>query len=1241
MWFKIFHFLTLTFVAYLSYVCPDGIKTLKISFLCSSKSPSKLFAGAFFEALDYVNNNTSMLNGYKLECLFKDTNGSSLTAINAMTDHYEMDVVGFIGPDKSCHCEATVASAWNLPMIVYKCHDSKFGKLEMESKYRRTFARTQPSTSKVSKSIMSILQYYEWKRFTLVVGASSIWNETAESLKDLSTKNNIYVNKVAYYKEPYSFNLEMYYLVESTHKDTRIYVFLGDIHALIDFSRLLKAMLHDSISEYVVIAVDERFYKDDPAEYLIKKPFENETALTIKNIQSFETVLLLVPRPPENNKTEEFFQQVRERNTEPPISSNLRPIYNGIPVLVPVYAAYLYDAVYTYARALEEVLKEGGKPNNGTAIIDKIRDRSFKSILGYDVYVDIYGDAEGNYTLLTFDVHRDEGGVELVPAGNFSMTRNGTGIPSLHLFKNIKWKNGKPPPDRPACGFHGEKCIQEFEWRILAVCIVVAVICLIAGGFFLRHYLYEQKLARLLWKVDFKDIVLVDSVDDIIPPTRKKRKRSKNQPFKFIFSYESESERSILLEESKRERSTCSDTNKRNLIGSFKGTIVAVKHIIRKSVEIDRDMRKHLQLRKELNHDNIARFLGACVDVPHIYILTQYCQRGSLHDILQNEDFSLDDMFISSLVSDLLKAMSFIHDSEIGSHGNLKSSNCVIDARWVLMVSDFGLHKLDNERSDSITDRDKYYDRLLWKAPELLRSSVREVCGTQKGDVYAFAIILYEMMGRNGPWGETQYSSREIIDIIKQGDKDLRPDLTRVKCETFVKDCIEECWREEPEHRPDFKTIRFRLKHMLQGIKSNIFDNMLDMMEKYATNLENLVAERTELLSEEKKMTENLLLRMLPVYVADRLKRGEPVVPELYDCVSIYFSDIVGFTALSAESTPMEVVCMLNELYTCFDAIVENYDVYKIETIGDAYFVVSGLPLRNGNLHAGEIASMSLHMLREIMNFKISHRPSDTLKLRIGIHSGPCVAGVVGLKMPRYTIFGDTVNTASRMESTGVPLKIHCSSTITQILRELGGYQLTERGYITAKGKGEMLTYFLEGENESHRQRRISHSKFSRSNSPNVDSRDIFGQPTIHQKYWQNGSIPSPTKDLDNAPFQNCDIVRHEYENMKKQSCDSDTNFDDIFNAYFDGSSDEGASTSHHTNKAYSEQCIHKRPKQDKNRSTADRQQSVNLPLLSCNGGTNYIHDDKNNGGFRKNTKLELSRNVSCPTYSIVEEDTV
>ncbi|KAJ9595886.1 hypothetical protein L9F63_012905, partial [Diploptera punctata] len=231
----------------------------------------------------------------------------------------------------------------------------------------------------------------------------------------------------------------------------------------------------------------------------------------------------------------------------------------------------------------------------------------------------------------------------------------------------------------------------------------------------------------------------------------------------------------------------------------------------------------------------------------------------------------------------------------------------------------------------------------------------------------------------------------------------------------------------------------------------NILDNLLSRMEQYANNLEALVEERTSDYLEEKRKCEELLYQLLPKSVASQLILGQSVIAETYDSVTIYFSDIVGFTALSAESTPLQVVDLLNDLYSCFDSIITNFDVYKVETIGDAYMVVSGLPVRNGNLHAREVARMSLALLSAVRGFTIRHRPTDQLKLRIGMHTGPCVAGVVGHKMPRYCLFGDTVNTASRMESNGLPLKIHVSPKTKAVLDTFGSFELELRGEVEMK----------------------------------------------------------------------------------------------------------------------------------------------------------------------------------------------
>ncbi|XP_042864700.1 adenylyl cyclase 78C-like, partial [Penaeus japonicus] len=182
-----------------------------------------------------------------------------------------------------------------------------------------------------------------------------------------------------------------------------------------------------------------------------------------------------------------------------------------------------------------------------------------------------------------------------------------------------------------------------------------------------------------------------------------------------------------------------------------------------------------------------------------------------------------------------------------------------------------------------------------------------------------------------------------------------------------------------------------------------------------------------------------------------------------YGRMFTFFYGHVSTRVSSLKDTQTQMVDMLNDLYTCFDDIIGDYDVYKVETIGDAYMVVSGLPICNGDRHAGEIASMALKLLDAAKTFTIRHRPSDTLKLRIGIHSGPCVAGVVGLTMPRYCLFGDTVNTASRMESTGEQLRIHISQANKLMLDKIGGYIVEKRGLTYVKGKGQMMTWWLVG----------------------------------------------------------------------------------------------------------------------------------------------------------------------------------
>uniref|UniRef100_A0A3B5BIT7 Guanylate cyclase n=1 Tax=Stegastes partitus TaxID=144197 RepID=A0A3B5BIT7_9TELE len=467
------------------------------------------------------------------------------------------------------------------------------------------------------------------------------------------------------------------------------------------------------------------------------------------------------------------------------------------------------------------------------------------------------------------------------------------------------------------------------------------------------------------------------------------------------------------------------------------------------------------ELMKDMRHENVNLFLGYFHDCGVFAIVTEFCSRGSLEDLLLNEDVKLDWMFKSSLLLDLIKGMKYLHHRGV-SHSRLKSRNCVVDGRFVLKVTDYGYTEVLEAQRFPFTEPRP--DELLWTAPEILRSSQLGLHGTLPGDVYSFAIIMQEVVMRGPPFCLMDLSDAEIIEKVRKPPPLCRPavspDCAPLECIQLMK----QCWNEQPDKRPTFDEIFDQFKNINKGKKTNIIDSMLRMLEQYSSNLEELIRERTEELEIEKQKTEKLLTQMLPPSVAEALKVGGAVEPEHFDHVSLYFSDIVGFTTISANSEPIEVVDLLNDLYTIFDAIIGNHDVYKVETIGDAYMVASGLPVPNGNRHAAEIANMALDILSAVGTFKMRHMPDVPVRIRIGLHTGPCVAGVVGLTMPRYCLFGDTVTTASRMESSGLPYRIHVHQSTVKVLRELNlGYKVELRGRTEVRGKGVEETYWLVG----------------------------------------------------------------------------------------------------------------------------------------------------------------------------------
>ncbi|XP_069135587.1 atrial natriuretic peptide receptor 1-like [Argopecten irradians] len=972
---------------------------------------------AVYVALDDINTD-GLLANINIHVDRVNTKCNDVHALGMTSDHLHLNTYhGIIGPQCSGVCRhiGRLAAYYNLPCITGVCQDTEM----LNKDTFTTLTRLLGTFDKVGHAIRGVMVHFKWKRIGIISQKHTdrIWKYTREAVEEVVTDAGMMVAVSKEYNAANNDSLRT--ILSDVVKTSRIIVLAVRGETL----RQLMLIAHDmGLTSGTCMFISVYYYPSTKTFGDISWKQNDEYDDVAKT--AYTSLMFVSYLTPPNDLYRKFEDDVK-------IKSNTLFNYTyDAGEEIPYPAANLYEAMYLYALAINTTLENGNDVTDGRAITHILWNRTFTTVTG-NVSLNSIGDRQQGYKI-----------EQINGDANFSLKQFGQYLSEVGHFEEQAgvspvWPGGSKPADSPRCGFFGEHCQGLTEADIIRILIFtfVGIILLVVLLSFLFQQLYVRKMKNKLkeqfWRIHTDEITF-------------------NATSVFTFS-------SISV---RGDHDAAVSRRQKAKIGEYKGSTVLIKMFDHVIVDVKADV-KEFQKMRELDHRNVAKVLGFCIDSARLYSLTEFASKGSLMDILENEDIHLDWDFKYCLIWDVLRGLEYIFHSGMKYHGNLKSSNCVVDGRFVLKLTDIGPRRWINSKQKCARD-------LLWTPPEILKcqGQLRQSMG-QPGDMYSLGIMLHEILQRNGPFGvETVGITPENIIksvVAYKAVVPFRPAFEVNSCPSDLITLIQRCWSESPDERPLLKDVVKGLNEITQNKykQDNFFDNLLKRMEQYANNLEEIVGQRTDQYLHEKQKAENLLYQLLPRSIATQIQLTGTVEPELFESVTIMFSDIVHFTSLSAESSPMEIVQMLNELYSAFDDTIDEFDVYKVETIGDAYMCVSGLPQRN-TYHFTELAKLSVSIMRLSASFVIRHRPDMSLKLRVGIHSGSCVAGVIGQKMPRYCLFGDTVNTASRMESTAEACSIQVSDTTAILLMRDPSMMLMQRGKVEVKGKGQMTTYLLD-----------------------------------------------------------------------------------------------------------------------------------------------------------------------------------
>uniref|UniRef100_A0A915DCZ7 guanylate cyclase n=1 Tax=Ditylenchus dipsaci TaxID=166011 RepID=A0A915DCZ7_9BILA len=898
--------------------------------------------------------------------------------------HYMKNASVYFGP--GCNNEMLVigrlASRWNVPIIAHLSGDDA---LSDRVTFDTLGSVALTSATEMARATLTLINLYGWRQIGLVKASINLDRLSLHSIKNSLKEQKIEVN-VEIELDPSMTPDEIIAsgkLKLLKNKARIIIVELGmDLHSSKSF--MVAAQRSEMKSEEYVYMLPWLAHKHD------HYPWEVSNAEKMEVRNAYDDAIVITAHGYDKKFIEDF--EVKFSQTTGIVSSHYATLS---------YMS-LYDALFLYGLAIRDAYDETKDRSvfvDGKLVWKKMTARQF---IGATGQVLMNNKAVRVPSYATY--HVKNGSMRIVVEltarlGDKHKCAKSENDCSEHVAHETMSNyytsyDGSMPQDMPKCGFDGSLC--DYTYFFVGLGVLVCLATAVPMGYYCYLKEQERMLYDMTWRIPREQVRLLENV------TNSKSEMSLGKSLasgSFMGSANSRANARLSAKQALVNGVRC----------SYK------RYVQNRNLSFPKSDLSRLKELKLTENDNLNKFYGICFNQQNeLIVLWVLCRRGSLEDVMFNEELKISRNFQVSFAKDVVKGLYFLHTCPLKYHGMLCLQNCLVDSNWNVKLTNFITDEIvgDKLRHNEVrlhTDHDNDHNKVITtkiekkkkrhkrkgndnsikepaksdsdslslseeeinysskneqkqttkkyiqQAPEIVREFVSTKNlppGSPAADIYSLGMVLYQILFRVEPFYERDKSHTKILEMIalaNDEDQIIRPSFPNQQSDEAYSlqllSTIEACWLEIPEMRPNIKRLKSMINTNLKSTGSgSLVDQMMKMMEDYTTNLEQLVRDRTAMLEDAQQQADRLLKNMLPPSVAEDLKMGKPIMPQLYQNATVLFSDIRGFTRISSSSTPLQIVTFLNDMFSGFDAIISKHDAYKVETIGDAYMIVSGVP---------------------------------------------------------------------------------------------------------------------------------------------------------------------------------------------------------------------------------------------------------------------------------------------------------